>query len=159
LSLPLYTRGSTLALVWSPVGVTVGAAISGTDSNPGIVIGLGLSFALFIILFDFLMVTLHMKEQVPMKDRSNVNPEPISLRRLILIMTLAFVIFLFVIAALVINILWGLNIIDIVILLIILFSGVWSLILNKNRKFISQVKLKMTKGIEAFSAQLLLLFR
>ncbi|WP_413299838.1 hypothetical protein AA0X95_16940 [Bacillus sp. 1P10SD] len=154
-----YARGNALALVWSPVGVTVGAAVSGTHSNPSLVIGLGLSFALFIILIDYLMVSVHMKkskEEVAVISNHYVDPEPISLRRWLSLMTIALVIFLFVIATLLLHHLWGLNIIDVVILLIILFSFVWSFILRKYRKFMLQLKLKMTTGIRLLSTQLLL---
>jgi hypothetical protein len=154
-----YARGNALALVWSPVGVTVGAAISGTHSNPALVIGVSLSFAVFIILIDYLMVSALMKkskDQLAVVSGPSVHPEPISAKHWISIMTIALVIILFVIATLVLHHFWELTIIDIVILLIILFSVFWSLILKKTRKFVSQLKSKMTQGISVLSSQLLL---
>ncbi|MBO0959997.1 hypothetical protein J1P26_09700 [Neobacillus sp. MM2021_6] len=154
-----YARGNALALVWSPVGVTVGAAISGTHSNATLVIGVSLSFALFIILIDYLMVSVLMKkskEQFAVVSGPSVHPEPISAKHWISIMTVGLVIILFVTATLVLHHFWELTIIDIVIVLIILFSVFWSLFLKKTRKFVSQLKLKMTQGISVLSSQLLL---
>ncbi|OUM88897.1 MAG: hypothetical protein BAA01_16485 [Bacillus thermozeamaize] len=157
ISFAAYTRGHTLAMMWSPVGAAIGAALSRIPANPGIVIGMGFFFSVFMVILDMWMIKGWVRRHAAAVDVMPASGETrIASRHWRRVGTVFGVIFFFVLTVIALHEWVYVPVVDAVILLILVFSIVWSLLLKKPKRLVQELRNKGTTGLLGLVQQFLL---
>ncbi len=158
MSFAAYTRGHTLAMMWSPVGAAIGAALSRIPANPGIVIGMGFFFSVFMVLLDMFLIKGWVRRHAATRIdvfAASVDSR-VSSRHWRRVGVVFGVIVCFVLAVIALHEWFALPVVDAVILLILLFAIVWALLLKKPKRLVQDLRIKGTTGLLGLLPQFLL---
>lgn len=154
-----FSRGQILAMIWSPVGATLGVAMARVPANPGPVIAVGLGYSIFIVLLDtWLMKGWVRRHAAAALQPTTVEQKPHSVtvvhwRRMAIFCG---VIVVFIIGIIVLHEVFSMSVIDAVILLILVVSLLWSLALNKPNRLWQELRAKSTVGMLGLLPQMML---
>lgn len=154
-----YSRGHILAMIWSPVGASLGVALARIPADPGTVIAMGFCFSIFMVVFDTWLIKGWIRRHAAADVRS--MPAAAGHHRLAVthwrrIGVFCGVIVLFVLGVIVLHEAMAVPVIDAVILLILFVSLLWALSLNKPKRLRQELRAKSTSGMLGLLPQMML---
>jgi len=143
-----YCRGHSLAMIWSPVGATLGVALARVPADPGTVIAAGLIFSVAMLFLDAWVMKRRIRgNDIDAKPFSTPQTKiPISVGHWRKMGVFCGVIVIFVVGVIALHEMLSMPVIDAVILLILFLSLFWALCLRKPERLKQELWDKGSRG-------------